>query len=261
VPVGATFVVRADLTHVMFYEPFRRSIFPLVDSFGPQKPSRRERLSALGLSVNADVREVLFALGPAEGDWIAAIGGHLPRSGAAKALADVLGREGQRVERAPQGYAVPAASLVFDETADGVLLLGSSFARLDSARPASDDSAVLGLGAGGLSIAGGRLPAPLRALHANFRTGSVVGVNGEVSFQGEPALAERQLRGLFGSVSALDKALVEPLNQAEFSMDSSRVAFRVSLPRQAVERLAALAAGRLPGQAPWSTTTGGFVGP
>src|SRR5689334_21763529 len=52
VPESARGAVRVDLLHVMFYEPFRRSMFPLADRFAQGQSARRERLDARGIRVN-----------------------------------------------------------------------------------------------------------------------------------------------------------------------------------------------------------------
>src|SRR5262245_46257848 len=83
VPEDVLAAVRVDLTHVMLYEPFRRSIFPLVDRLPEpaSEPPRRERLEARGVRIGGDVREVVLGVGPLPVDWILIVGGRLPRTG------------------------------------------------------------------------------------------------------------------------------------------------------------------------------------
>jgi hypothetical protein len=245
VPPDATLVARFDLTHVMLYEPFRRSIFPLVDT-GPGGAGRRERLSTRGIRVGSDVREVLLALGPQPRQWLLAVGGRLPRSQVDLVLASVLREEGRLIDVRSGVYLLPETGVAFAQAADGTLLIASSEPRLRSALAHRSVTLPIAGASGGFWIAGSWLgdPPPVSSLDGQLRAGSVVEVKANVRVQSKPADAQAAARALLERFAALDPALAEAARTAQIEPSEVGAAARLRLPRPAVERLAALAATR-----------------
>lgn len=244
-PASARAGVRVDLTHVMFYEPFRRSMFPLADRFAQGKRSRRERLESRGIRVNSDIREILAVLGPGSSEWALVIGGRLPRGATAAGLAEVLREEGRSLAEKNGVYSFPETGLAFAEAPDGALVLASSAAFATTLLPAGVPDAALSSGSGGVVLRAGAL-GPFKALTATFRAGSVVEVRGRAEPSGDAAAAEAALRDLFGKLAAGDEAASAALRSLEFSQEASGLGFRLALPREAVLGIVEALAQRVP---------------
>lgn len=246
VPAGADFVVRFDLTHVMLYEPFRRAVFPLVERGAPPAKPRKDRLAEQGLVIGADVRELLVAIGPAATDWVIGVGGRLPKSGAAKAIAVVLREEGRSVEERGDGYTLPPSTLCFTQASDGTLLFASNETRLAAAIAGGAAPPELNMGAGGLVYQPPGIIPGLRNVRAHWRAGSVVAVDArlELDLAGPPAtaLVEALLRG----ISGVDPLLDGPVRTVQVSSEGNVTSLHLQFPREAVERLVALSVDRFP---------------
>jgi hypothetical protein len=246
VPASARAAIRVDLTHVMFYEPFRRSMFPLADRFAKGAHSRRELLEERGIRVNSDVREMLALLGPGAGEWALVIGGRLPRGRTARGLAEVLRDEKRDVDEKNGVYTLAGSGLAFGEAADGALVLASSASFLASALPVGAPDAVLSSGSGGVIVRPGVLEAPLNALTATFRAGSVVEVRGRAELSGNAAAAQEALRTLFAALAGADPAAQSAVRSLELSEEASGLGFRLALPREAVLGIIEALAQRVP---------------
>ncbi|MFZ5891425.1 MAG: hypothetical protein ACOY0T_10270 [Myxococcota bacterium] len=247
VPAMARAALRVDLTHVMFYEPFRRSLFPVADRFAQGVRSRRERLDALGVRVNSDIREVLALQGPGANDWALVLGGRLPRGLVARSLAAVLREEGRQVKEASGTYSLPETGLAFAEAADGAFVLASSEAALAPALVVGQPDPILAAGSGGVVVRNGTLPPPLGALTASFRAGSTVEIRGRVEASANSPMAEALIRTLLQTIAGSDAAANSAIQGIELTRDSSGIAFRLGLPREAVLGVIELLSQRIPG--------------
>lgn len=248
VPADAVLAVRVDLTHVMFYEPFRRSIFPLADRFGGTASPRRQRLATRSLRVDSDVRELLLIQGPGPSDWALVVGGRFPRGLIGAGLSAALREEGRQVRDEGDGsYTLPESGLAFAETPGGTLALASSRARLAGIIPANAPDPVLSEGAGGVILRPGALPSPFQGLTASFRAGSVVEVRGHADVAPNSSASEALLRGVIQGVGSANAQSSSALSGLELTTDASGIAFRVSLPREAVLGLVELLSQRIPG--------------
>lgn len=246
VPASARAAVRFDLTHVMFYEPFRRSMFPLADRSAQGKSARRERLEARGIRVNSDIREVLGVLGPGPNDWAVVLGGRMPRGSIGAGVAAVLAEEGRRPVENNGVYSLPETGLAFAETSDGALAIASSLTTLASVAPAGVPNQALSSGSGGVVVRPGALPGAPTGLTATFRAGSVVEIRGHAEVE-DTALAEQILRALFASLAGGDRAALSAIRSVEFSKEASGLGFRLALPREAVLGIVEALAQRVPG--------------
>jgi hypothetical protein len=245
VPSDVTAVARFDLTHVMFYEPFRRSIFPLVDHLAPAGSSRRDRLTQRGIRVGADIREVLWASGPSGDDWLVALAGPLPREGVASTLESVLREEGVSIESRDGVFVLPASGVAFGQAEDGTFVLASSSARLRSALAPGPAMTELQIGAGGFLVKEGVFAPAVGTLRSSFRTGSVVQLDLHVTpSPAASATGDVGLRALLQQFGALDPAFERPAEQAAIERQGNDARTQILLPREAVERVAALAAAR-----------------
>ncbi|HET9932626.1 MAG TPA: hypothetical protein VFQ35_18110 [Polyangiaceae bacterium] len=246
VPSSARAAVRVDLTHVMFYEPFRRSMFPLADRFAKGQSSRRERLEARGIRVNSDIREVLAVSGPGPGDWALVLGGRMPRGSTSSGVAAVLKEEGRELTEKEGVYTLAETGLAFAESADGAFALASSVNTLASVLPAGVSNPVLSSGSGGLLLRPGTISAAPAGVTATFRAGSVVEIRGRAELENSER-AEADIRSLLGLLAGSDAAAMGAIRSAEFSKEASGLGFRVALPREAVLGIIEALAQRVPG--------------
>jgi hypothetical protein len=248
VPADATLAVRVDLTHVMFYEPFRRLIFPLADRFGGSGRPRHERLNEKSLRIHSDVRELLFVQGPAPSDWALVVGGRFPRGLIGPGVAAALREEGRQIQDEGDGsYTLTESGLAFAETPGGAFGLASSRARLHGVIPANAPDPILSEGAGGVIVRPGVLPPPFRGVTATFRAGSVVEVRGHAEAAPNSPGSEELLRSLIQGIGSANAESSSALRQLELTSDESGIAFRVGLPREAVLGLVELLSQRIPG--------------
>lgn len=246
VPASARVAVRFDLTHVMFYEPFRRSVFPLADRFAQGQSARRARLEARGIRVNSDVRELLGVLGPGPGDWAVVVGGRMPRGSIGAGVAAVLAEEGRRLTENAGTYSLPDTGLAFAETADGSFAIASSLTTLASVVAVGVPNEALSSGSGGIVVRPGALPGAPAGLTATFRAGSVVEIRGRAEVD-DTALAEQNLRSLLALFAGSDPAALSAIRSVEFSKEASGLGFRLALPREAVLGIVEALAQRVPG--------------
>lgn len=240
-PKGASFAVRFDLTHVMFYEPFRRYLAPLVDQIGRESGAaegRRARLEARGIRVIGDIREVVVAFGSGSSDWFVAVGGRLPPRAVAAELAAVLREDGHRLSVERGVFNAPRLGLAFAQAEDSSLVLAPNPDKVLSALAPSSPPEDLG-GAGGFFLTHPGLPEPLRSAGGRFRPGSVVALDAEVAFVPSSTAGQRS-RG----ISALGRLLgPESLVAAAFDSshpptDQNPARWRVRFSREVVEALA-----------------------
>jgi hypothetical protein len=251
VPADATAVVRFDLTHVMFYEPFRRSIGGVLDGIpaDPASANRRARLEARGVRVVGDVRELLVAFGPGPGDWVVVLGGRLPAEGLAAELAEVLRAEGRQLVREGQLFTAEEPEMTFTQAEDSAFVLASSPERARAALPRMAPAAGLSDGAGGLFLRSPAVQPPMRSIQAHFRAGSVVALDGEVTFEdAAPAERAQALSELLARLGGGDPVVRAALERSSptFEDDQARISLR--LPREAVEALANRAAAAIMGR-------------
>lgn len=246
VPASARAAIRVDLTHVMFYEPFRRSMFPLADRFAQGQSARRERLDAHGIRVNSDVREVLGVLGPGSSDWALLIGGRMPRGSISSGVAAVLKEEGRALSEKNGVYTLAETGLSFAETSDGALGLASSVNMLTSVLPIGVSNPVLSSGSGGVIVRPGTLPGVPGKISATFRAGSVVEIRGRAEVD-DTERAEAELRAVLRLMAGSDEAALSAIRSVEFSKEASGLGFRVALPREAVLGIVEALAQRVPG--------------
>lgn len=245
VPKGATGAVRFDLTHVMFYEPFRRFLAPVVDQVltAPNAATRRARLEAQGIRLAGDVREILVAVGPARGAWVMVLGGHLPRGILSARVAGVLREEGHQLVQDRGVFVVTGRGFVFAQADDSAFVLASSTEQALAALVASDPPDDLTASAGGLFLKSPSVAWPLRSVRARFRTGSVVAVDAELAFEpGSPP--EARAKALTALVDALggDPAVTAAFEGSRPPLDRNLVQWPVRLPREGIEALAERAA-------------------
>lgn len=249
VPPGATAAVRFDLTHVSLYAPYRRFIAPLADRLPSSAPSqdRIARLEARGVRVMGDVRELVAAFGPASGDWVAVIGGRLPRSGLAETLAAVLREEGKQVQQDHGIFAVAEPAFFFAQSEDSALVLASTEERLRSALPTTPPVEVLSTGAGGVLLTGGTVPKPVESVRGSFHAGSTLAFDVEVAFHPESSAALRRqaLERLQEQLSGGNPAVSAALTGATRDAPETTTQISVRLPREAVEALADRAAAAI----------------
>jgi hypothetical protein len=245
VPEGATAAVRFDLTHVMFYEPYRRSIAPLVDRVGARMdaPARSERLEAHGFRVAGDVREVLVALGPGAGDWAIVIGGRLPRAGLATQVAEALRQEGIPLDESGGVFSVRGSNVAFAQAQDSAFVLGSSSERVRGALPAHAGPPELSGAAGGFVFRGFReeaRPAPIQEIRGSFRAGSVVAVDATVVFAGEVSEAARKqaILAVLDRLTGGDSVVAAAVERSSINVESTPGQVALRLPREAIEALA-----------------------
>lgn len=248
----APVLARFDLTHVMFYEPFRRSIAPLAGRLPPRAESRgrEQRLEARGVRVAGDIREVAVALGPEPGAWTVALGGRLQKTGLDRALADILREEGTHLSTEGNIFVADAPSFAFAQAGDGALVLASSPARLRGALVPQPSPPELTEGSGGVLVSGPVLPAPVTALRAGFRAGSVVAVEGDVSFQpgSDETARSRALAAVFAALGGSDPDVRAAFDRAARSGSGATEHVVVRLPREAVLALANRAAAVILGE-------------
>jgi hypothetical protein len=245
-PSSATALVRFDLTHVMFYEPFRRSLAPLAGRVLEARSGsdRAERLEQRGVRVAGDIREMAAAFGPERGGWTLVVGGRLPKSGLDRTLAEIFREEGRTLAFEGGMFRSQNPTFAFAQAADGALVLASSDARVRAAlAPAEAAPPELSRGAGGLVVRGPWIWPPLAEIRADFRAGSVVAVEAEVRF-GEGSRAEREaaVTALFDALGAGDPSVSGALERAERSLDRAPPHVSVRLPREAMLALANRAA-------------------
>jgi hypothetical protein len=208
VPRDAAFVVRLDVEQAIVYEPFRRHLLPLADrgrvgaNAGPARvlDPRLERIKRhTGIELAVDMRELLFARGPSEREWLLVIGGKFPKQGVVKGLHTVLLEEGVQAELAPGEHVVtlPSGS-VLGQAEDGALLFASGRAWLDGALRAQAIPPELGLNVGqaaALAATSRGLPA-LPAIWSIFDPAltaelSVQQLRGELALAAVPTLRAR----------------------------------------------------------------------
>lgn len=244
VPADAGIAVRIDLTHVMFYEPFRRAIMPLADHGGPVEPPRHQRLTEHGVRLGADVRELLLALGPGRSDWALVVGGQLPKTGLSEGLADVLRAEGQAVEARPGGvHSLRSSGLSFAQAADGAFVLGSGEARVRAVLPVRTVDAALIEGSGGAHVLGSRLGPGWQNLRVSLRAGSAVAADVHADFV-DPRAGHDAMTALLRQVASLDATLKHPIESAVRTPTTTGEALRLHLPKEAVEALSRWLAAR-----------------
>jgi hypothetical protein len=157
VPRDAAFVVRLDVEQAIVYEPFRRHLLPLADrGRAPNAGAARvleprlERIKRhTGIELAVDMRELLFARGPSEREWLLVIAGKFPKQGVVKGLHTVLHEEGVQTELSPgeQSLTLPSGS-VLAQAEDGALLFASGRAWLDGALRSQAIPLELGLNVG-----------------------------------------------------------------------------------------------------------------
>jgi hypothetical protein len=242
VPPDVNAAVRVDLNHVMLYAPFRTWILPVANWGSDVLPPRAERLSTRGVRLGADVRELLVALGPAPGDWVLLVGGQL-HAGAADALAGVLREEGRAVEARPDG-GFSLGSWCFAQAVDRTVVLASSDERLQRALETRPVDEVLSRAGGALLLKPAWLGAPFRSIRGSVRAGSVVAVDVRAEFSDARA-GGAALRSLLARLARLDPVLDSPVRKIQLQPTPTGMTFRLNLPSEAVERLAALVAARL----------------
>lgn len=181
VPPDATLVVRWDIEKVGLFEPTRRFLLPLLDevhapapapsvapehrsplvallpSTGPVKttpPGRRDRFAdESGSMIARDLREVLVAFGPSDGDWAVVLGAAFPKGDMVAALGRTFAKEGWPWRDLGHDRLVSPAGAAIGRTEDGALVLASSVARLDAVLPVREvDPQIPRVGAGSLLL-------------------------------------------------------------------------------------------------------------
>jgi hypothetical protein len=239
-PASATARVRFDLTHVMFYEPFRRSIAELANRV-PVAPAadRAARLEKRGVLVAGDIREVAAAFGPELGGWTLVVGGRLPKSGLDQTLAEILREEGRSLVLAGGTFTSQNPAFAFAQAADGALVLASSDERVRAALAAARAEPELTQGSGGLVVAKPWISAPITEIRAVFRAGSVVGVEAEARF-GPSSRTEREaaLSALFDTLGAGDRDVSAALERADRDLARAPAHVSARFPREAMLALA-----------------------
>jgi hypothetical protein len=142
-PGATTLALRVDVEHVSFYEPFRKNILPLANQGGTTQrfahvlSSRTQRIrDKTGIELGVDIREFVLALATGRSDWLLLAGGKFPKSGVVRGMSAVFAEEGIANRLAPDERSlILATGIAFGQASDGVLLVASSQARLQSALP------------------------------------------------------------------------------------------------------------------------------
>lgn len=252
-PADVSAALRIDVERVVLFDPVRRHLLPLVSELGPEGTaapanfagSRLARFEeATGMRLGADLRELVWASGPAASDWILVIGGKFPRAGLVVALEKVLAEEGFVWVRRGSELEAPTG-LALGQAADGVLILASSLVRLRIALEARDAYRDMGValeGAGGFFLRG---PAPtsIRALapwvlgagardlleFSNARgeirlaSGAELYVTVELSAGADPARARDALVELAKTVATLPNVLGPGMRELLPALEHARV--------------------------------------
>jgi hypothetical protein len=185
-PAGTHFAVRLDVEQVVLFEPLRKNLFPvLTEGRAPGVLARVE--AATGVNPAMDLREVLFAIGPA-GEWTFLVGGLFPKD-LTSGVAQVLDGEGVKsCALRGQRLHCTAPELWLAQAPDNLLVVASSEAQLARAIERSDTHKTLGFpvtGAGALVATSAQfgpwLENPLLGLLPGVRTLSQVRrVNGDL---------------------------------------------------------------------------------
>lgn len=273
VPPDATLVVRWDVEKVGLFEPTRRFLLPLLDeahapppaasavvphqsplvallpSTGPVRatpPGRRDRFAEeSGSMIARDLREVLVAFGPADGDWAVVFGAAFPKGDVVAALGRTFAREGWPWRDLGHDRLVSPSGAAVGRADDGALVLASSTARLDAALPVRElEPAIPRVGAGslmlqrrpgGLPAGGGELLDGLgqfETISGNASFGSPLPVELTIHYQGTPpAGSTSRIHGVLAKLLGDDLARLEhvygpikfrpgllPANQREVSV-------------------------------------------
>lgn len=249
VPPGTELAVRIDLTHVMFYEPFRRSILPLMDRLGKTAEGHDGRPEARGLGLGSKVQEVLVALGAAPGDWLVVLGGRFPVTGVERTLTEAFRAKGLEVEPRGAVQEMVGSGIAFGQAADGALVFGPNPERARLGLSRGTQRPELGLGSGGILVSGGYLQDPLLELSGSFRAGSFVELRFSARARpgsGEPAVGA-SLRALFARLAWLEPELAAAARQATIEHRPPWVHGRIRVPKEVVERTAEAIARRMAG--------------
>ena len=238
IPPDSVAAVRVDVEQVVLYEPVRRHLLPLVDDLGDaaKQPAVAPRLKRIqqysGIELGVDLREIVLARAERTSDWVVVLGGKFPKKDVLSGLAKMFAEEGQPWQLSADGRAlVSAAGMALGQASDGSLILASTLARLESARPAQATDQRLGLpldAAAGFALQG-------RLLH-DLATGPVLFVL--------PALADlRSIERVTGGVVLEDAVEV----RAELWLQPAANAEKVRDSVQQVLQHLSSAAGLLPG--------------
>jgi hypothetical protein len=142
-PGSTTLALRVDVEQVHFYEPFRKNILPLANQGrAAQRPTqvlsaRVQRIQdKTGIELGVDIREFVLALGADPSDWLMLVGGKFPKSGVVRGMSAVFAEEGIANQLAPDERSLTLATgIAFGQASDGVLLMASNQALLQSALP------------------------------------------------------------------------------------------------------------------------------
>jgi hypothetical protein len=251
VPPDATLVVRWDIEKVGLFEPTRRFLLPLLDevhapppapsvpvehrspfvallpSTGPVKatpPGRRDRFAAeSGSMIARDLREVLVAFGPSDGDWAIVLGAAFPKGDVVAALGRALAKEGWAWRDLGHDRLVSPGGAAVGRAEDGAVVLASSLARLDAALPVREvlpqiprvgagslllQNRTTGLPPGGAELLGGLGHFETIAGTANF--GSPLPIELTLNYGGPPpAGAASRIHGVLAGLLGEDLARLE----------------------------------------------------
>ncbi|HET9958241.1 MAG TPA: hypothetical protein VFQ61_27290 [Polyangiaceae bacterium] len=252
----AVVALRLDLTHVMFYEPFRRALLPLVD-LGPSGAHRAERLAERGLRASGDVREIVVASRAELGSLSVVLGGTFERRGVTRKLAEVL--RGDGIEVLASSGELEAFCMTggpcFAQFDDGSIAFAQHEQELLAVRAATAAPPALVNAAGGFFLRGREIErmqnrvaqavggstfradpdwASVERLELNFRAGSVVELQLKASLTDESrgrAAIERTLAELAHDAPEFDS------QKAQLRLEGRELSGRFRLPRESVERL------------------------
>jgi hypothetical protein len=159
-PRDTELAVRMDLEKVVMFEPFHAHVLPLFNDVSPgADPHMRPRLTRLEhwarLELAVDIREVVFAKGPAERDYAVVIGGRFARSGILDGVQKALAEEGHHATLRREGRLLCLPAGCLGQADDGALVLATSEARAFDALEPNQRYAELGLsldGPGGVAV-------------------------------------------------------------------------------------------------------------
>lgn len=251
VPRDASLLLRFDLTHVTFHEPFRQVWLGLADQLPkrPESRGRTERLRTEGLDLAADTRELTVALGPEPGGWTLVLGGTLEAAADRIVAATLEMEEGLSLVRQGPVFSASTASpsFAFAQASDRAFILASSAERVRAVLEPRTADPVLSRGAGGLLMRESSLVPPMQSASGSFRAGSVLALDGELSYRTTSSEEERTRAWETATrvIGGDDPTLLAALSATEFSGTGSTRAVSVRLPREAVQVLANRAAAAI----------------
>lgn len=196
VPAGARFATRIDLEQVVLFEPVRKNLLPVLDaaSASVNGQSLSQRITATtGINLAMDLREILFAVGQQEDQWLVVLSGLFPKD-VLPAVATAIVQDA-RLVAVPRGDGVlrlDPLAMFMTQAADGAFLISNQEALLRASVLPTQTFHSLGLspeGAGSVAaVLSDDAWLPLAAL-ARVRAEVALGATVRLRVEAEPSAA------------------------------------------------------------------------